>query len=63
MKEPNCREIILYRLYDALANCPEGIPAYPDADEDDFLTSEQDITALTDEELVNCFEATYGFWG
>lgn len=63
MSNMSCREAILYKLYDALANSPEGIPPTPDADVQDMLTTEWDISQLSDEDLVECFEATMGFWG
>lgn len=63
MKEMNCREVILYKMYDALANCPEGLPPHPDAFEDELLKTEHDISLLSDEDLVEAFEATVGFWG
>jgi hypothetical protein len=58
------RELIIARLTDII-NYPLGgpIPRYFDCAEEDCIADAEELSKLTDEELLEAFEATIGFDG
>lgn len=58
------RELIIKRLSLVIADSDgEGIPLYYDCDDDEFITDPLDLDKLSDEALLDVYDATIGFMG
>ncbi len=58
------RELVISRLVSMIQEDPEyGIPREFDCDEDDYLTDPSELATMTDEELLDMYDACVGFNG
>ena len=58
------REIVIERLTSFIVDAEEiGIPAYFDCDEDKYIKDPSILNDMSDEDLLNVFEACVGFNG
>ena len=56
------RDLVIQRLT-ALIEDGDGIPRYFDCEEDEFVTDVEELTDMSDEELLEMFENAVGFQG
>ncbi len=57
------RKLIIDRLASILENDDVGIPRYFECGDDEMVHSVEELETMSDEELLECFEATVGFAG
>jgi hypothetical protein len=57
------RELIIERLVYFIMADKAGIPRYFDCDPEEYITDAKQFQSMTDDELLNCFEAAVGFDG
>lgn len=58
------RHLVIQRLKVIIEqNKPDGIPRYFDCEENEYITDPEALHMLTDEELLNVYDVTIGFWG
>jgi hypothetical protein len=58
------RDLVIAKLTEAIRmTSGYGIPRYFDCDEDDTIADPAELDAMTDEALLEVFEATVGFQG
>ena len=56
------RDLVIQRLTTLIEDC-DGIPRYFDCEEDEFITDVEQLTDMSDEELLEVFENVVGFQG
>lgn len=58
------RQIVIERLTGFIQDADDyGVPAYFDCDEDDYIKDPSVLNDMTDEQLLEAFEACVGFQG
>jgi hypothetical protein len=58
------RDIVINRLKEFIEDTDGyGIPRCFDCDEDEYITDVEELPNMTDEQLLEVFEATVGFQG
>ena len=58
------RELVIDRLKSMIEDDPEyGIPRHIDCDEEEHITDIEELNTMTDQQLLEAFESSIGFWG
>ena len=58
------RELVIDRLKSMIEVDPEyGIPRHIDCDEEEHITDIEELNTMTDQQLLEAFESSIGFWG
>ena len=59
------RELVIAKLTAFINNGDEGygIPRYFDCDDEESIKDPAELNSMTDEQLLEAFEACVGFWG
>lgn len=58
------RELVIQRLTDFIRDSDDcGIPRHFGCDEDDFITDVQELHSMSDEDLLEAYDAYVGFEG
>jgi hypothetical protein len=58
------RELIIQRLTDFIQNSDDwGIPRHFNCDEDDFITDVLELNSMSNEDLLEAYDAYVGFEG
>lgn len=57
------RDLVIAKLAEHIRMSGLGIPRYFDCDDDDTITDPAELDTMSDEQLLEAFEATVGFGG